>query len=354
MSLDLAMARRWHTQLIADCGAVEIRKIRPSDAAHPRIVSGWFNDPSAMMDVIQAQEEGDNLYTTLNRAEGHRVLNRFDQYAKAAKDPEVTKYCRLLFDFDPVRESGPATTGEMAMAQDRARQFQRYLSGFGFPRPATATSGNGAHLIYRVGVPDVDILHEFLQRLYRILGERHSDDWVDFDVTVRNPAQLTRAYGAINYKGAATPDRPHRVSTVWMPESYRPVPPNKLWNLIQAVGADTEPKRAPPVMRSGDGVKTGTGDYSTLDVVSWLSALGIYLKALGSDKHAVICPWRSQHTGGGKLDKTKDAVVFQNHGGTPRFKCLHAHCDGRGLFEVIEALGGADDFCTSTFRSKAK
>jgi hypothetical protein len=94
----------------------------------------------------------------------------------------------------------------------------------------------------------------------------------------------------------------------------------------------------------------GQGDYSTLDVVAWFQARNSYGRHLGGAKHAVACPWKSEHTQETSA-KDSDTVVWEaQSGGWPQFHCSHAHCDGRRIASVMEAWRDADQFCSAMFQ----
>jgi putative DNA primase/helicase len=108
------------------------------------------------------------------------------------------------------------------------------------------------------------------------------------------------------------------------------------------------PARDAPVSR-GDGARS-RGDWSTLDVVGLFQAAGMYGKDLGGGKHGVRCPWETDHSTGS--DGT-DTVVYEASGAQgPGFRCLHAHCEGRGIRDVRDYFGTeeVDRWCVEEFR----
>ncbi|MDP2958139.1 MAG: phage/plasmid primase, P4 family, partial [Longimicrobiales bacterium] len=97
----------------------------------------------------------------------------------------------------------------------------------------------------------------------------------------------------------------------------------------------------------------GRGDWSTLDGVGLFKAAGLYRKDLGAGKHSVLCPWADGHTTGS--DGT-DTVVFEGDTSGPAFKCLHAHCSGRGIRDVRGFFGAdeIDRWCTEEWRPRER
>lgn len=108
------------------------------------------------------------------------------------------------------------------------------------------------------------------------------------------------------------------------------------------------PPSSPRKIVQGGGKVYGAGDYRTLDVVGWFQAHGHYGAELGSGKHAVICPWSSEHSQPSKPEDS-DTVVWEADDGWPGFHCMHAHCDGRGIRAVLELWRDADTFCARPF-----
>lgn len=60
----------------------------------------------------------------------------------------------------------------------------------------------------------------------------------------------------------------------------------------------------------------------------------LYIRDLGSGKHAVVCPWAAEHT-----TETGDTstVIFDGTNGRPQaFVCKHSHCKNRTVRDVYE------------------
>ena len=98
------------------------------------------------------------------------------------------------------------------------------------------------------------------------------------------------------------------------------------------------------------------GDIASLEIVRLMETLGLYGRLVDADegKHAVCCPWRSEH-GTPDPDSERigsDTVVYQgDRGKWPGFHCLHAHCAERGLRELLawaetQKPGIVDECCT--------
>ena len=135
-----ATTREYLERLIHDAGWVELchidRAVRPF----------WSDDPERLL--LQAREwsRSGNLFTTLQRID-RAALDRYlaEQRLRRPRTPDstVTRYCRLFFDFDPIRPTGISSTAdELAEAEIRAKGLRDRLSACGWPLPALAMSGN--------------------------------------------------------------------------------------------------------------------------------------------------------------------------------------------------------------------
>jgi hypothetical protein len=98
------------------------------------------------------------------------------------------------------------------------------------------------------------------------------------------------------------------------------------------------------------------GNLRWLDLRGLLEAIGYSGRPVGEGKHAIFCPWRDEHTT--EIEETAPSgatVVWQHGDGSawPGFKCLHAHCGGRGLRELLkwaesQEKGIVDRFCSQS------
>jgi len=323
----VASTRQYIEQLIADSRVVEIRHL-------PSGRSGLFDDPAALMRALAGVPRYGGLYSSLNQPSA-TASNAFG--TRALRDADIVRIKRIAFDFDPVRPAGEAACGSQLDAANRASlQLASDLLDYRFPEPLIGASGNGYHLQYRVDLPATATTKGVFRRLYAGLAQRYSTDEVVFDATVRNPARILRLYGTPNRKGGEV-----RGTRCWIPDSWDLVDHGALARLAEDLSPVAEIAR-----RSGAPCRLGAGDYATLDVVSMFQAHGLYEEEIRPGLHAVICPWEDEHSS----SSAGDTVILEADGRWPNFRCHHAHCDGRGIREVMQVLGDADAFCSSPFR----
>ena len=83
------------------------------------------------------------------------------------------------------------------------------------------------------------------------------------------------------------------------------------------------------------------GSLHSLDAVAMFREAKLLGDLLKPDEGmwSVTCPWQNEHSG--PKGNSSSTAIFQNEGVIPGFKCHHAHCSGRSLKDVLEALDDA-------------
>jgi hypothetical protein len=81
-------------------------------------------------------------------------------------------------------------------------------------RPIIADSGNGAHLLYKIDLPNDQEALAFVSGALAALDRRYSDGLAKVDVTCANAAGIWKAYGTVARKGDSIPGRSHRMSRI--------------------------------------------------------------------------------------------------------------------------------------------
>lgn len=159
------------------------------------------------------------------------------EYAKhTTSDKEITRLWWLFIDCDPRRPAGiSASDDEHQTALDRATAITTYLAEQGWPEPICADSGNGAHLLYRIDLPNTEENAKLLKAVLAALGTRFTDLKIEIDPGTFNPARLVKLYGTSAQKGDNTHARPHRVSAILSaPTAPQPVSRDQLAALVLA------------------------------------------------------------------------------------------------------------------------
>jgi hypothetical protein len=182
-------------------------------------VAGYFDDFSAMAAAIagaDAKYRAGGIYYVLNRINPAllgRAYNRLKERAEqTTADNNILGRRWLPVDLDPVRPAGISSSeAEHATAIERARTIAQDMTEE-WGRPILADSGNGAHLLYRIDLPNHQQGLAFVTGALAELDRRYSDDKVKVDVTCANAARIWKAYGSVARKGDSIPGRPHRLS----------------------------------------------------------------------------------------------------------------------------------------------
>ena len=92
--------------------------------------------------------------------------------------------------------------------------MQQFLSERGWSEPIVADSGNGAHLLYPIDLPNDDESTMLVKTALEALDFQFSNESVNVDKGVFNAARIWKLYGTMACKGDHTEERPHRLSQI--------------------------------------------------------------------------------------------------------------------------------------------
>lgn len=313
-----------------------------------RIDSGYFSDLHALAEEAARLDNTRDpapagVYVTLNRLDP-ALLARSPNAIEAkvgdgatTADKHITRLRWLLVDCDPCRVSGISSSGdELAAATRRAAQVEAWLTQQGWPAPLRAMSGNGAHRLYRLDLPNEAASVVLVKRCLAALAGRFDDDAVKVDPSVYNPARISKVYGTTARKGADTDDRPHRrAELTGAPDAVQVVDLALLEALAALAPADkgkggkttTKPKAASgKAPTPNDGEYWRAGDAGAVE--AWAAGHGLTLRAKDAHTWHVDCL-----TSGGA--HTDGAALILTDGGYVRYKCHHASCGGATIADVL-------------------
>ena len=127
--------------------------------------SGYFNDFDALVrsvEPLDADTSVHGIYVTLNEVNpallsrrANRIKMRLGKKDSTTSDADILRRRWLPIDIDPLRPSGVSSTDEEhTLALAKAEEVACWIAGLGFPEPIKADSGNGAHLLYRIDLPN--------------------------------------------------------------------------------------------------------------------------------------------------------------------------------------------------------
>ena len=311
--------------LAAPGGVVEIRAIA-EDGTH----SGYFDDPRLLAASAGLLDLPDvhGIYITLNELNpallarrSNRVKMHLSRKDSTTADADIIRRRWFPVDIDPVRPGGVSSTDEEhAKALEKAELVAGWLNDQGFPEPVRADSGNGAHLLYRIDLPNDETSRDLVQRCLAALAERFNDSTCTIDTAVSNAARIWKLYGTVSRKGDPTADRPHRRSRIIAVPDETGIVPIPLLKELAAKGAGQKPpeKRSPKTTIYDD-------SQAPLDLDAWLREHGIRVSARKSWKGGRLftleeCPFTTAHQDGAFL------IQFEN--GAIHAGCHHAGCGG--------------------------
>jgi hypothetical protein len=185
------------------------------------VVAGYFDNLSAAAEAIcqaDAKYRAGGVYYVLNNINPAllgRAYNRLKERTEhTTADNNILRRRWLPVDLDPVRPAGISSSdGEHTAAIARARTIADDMAGE-WERPIIADSGNGAHLLYEIDLPNDQEGLAYVAGALAELDRRFSDDVVKVDVACANAARIWKAYGTVARKGDSIPGRPHRLSRI--------------------------------------------------------------------------------------------------------------------------------------------
>lgn len=213
-------------------------------------ISGFFNK-GALLAQAAAELSGrfPGIYTTLNPLRSdliERSPNRLTRNADKgtlATDADVTARRWMLVDVDPERPADMSSTdAERAAAFELASRVADWLADRGWPLPILADSGNGAHLLYRVDLPNDEPSKALIHGVLRRLAAEFNANALKIDTKVANASRICKVYGTVAAKGTPTDERPHRAAALLdIPKQLDVVTPEQL-----AAVQPVEPAAAAP------------------------------------------------------------------------------------------------------------
>lgn len=204
------------TRLLFSEGVVTEVRIPKTRAG---VIAGYFDNPASMVAAIRevdARHAPAGIYCVLNPVVPTllgRAYNRLRERSEhTTADNNIIQRRWLPVDLDPVRPAGiSASDEEHEAALMRARTIAADMAAE-WGRPIVADSGNGAHLLYPIDLPNDEESLRIVTGALAMLDKRYSDTTVKVDVTCANAARIWKVYGTVARKGDSIPGRPHRVS----------------------------------------------------------------------------------------------------------------------------------------------
>lgn len=314
--------RKAITQLKPDGELFEVRIM-----GNGKPMSGYFRDADTLIKAFDTVDlRNTNVYITLNglmdalysRQQANRLLSV--KNTTSDKDVEVLNW--LFVDLDPERPAGISSTNEeLKLSMELAQKVYVYLKGLGFEEPVKAFSGNGYHLLYRIGLVNNEDNVKLIKRCLKALSAMFSTDDVKVDTANFNPARICKLYGTLAQKGSNTKDRPHRFAKI--DGDIKELKQTKKIYL-EKLAEEIEEEEVKPAQYNHY-------NPSDFDIEEWMGKHGIrYTTKEGSGYIKYVlneCPFDHNH-------KAPDSMILKQPSGAIGFKCLHDSCQGRKWQDV--------------------
>ncbi len=186
---------------------VELR-VPKVDGRRGRTDSGYFTDYEKLAQAaLGYTKRAEGIYITLNPinpallARAPDCMKEWATYTTADRD--VLQRCWLPIDIDPARPAGVSSSKEEhEQALEAARECRHRLAALGWPDPVLADSGNGAHLLYQIDLPNDAQSTKLIKAVLENISLQFSNDHFNIDTSVANAGRIWKLYGTMARKGA--------------------------------------------------------------------------------------------------------------------------------------------------------
>jgi hypothetical protein len=263
------------------------------------------------------------VYITLNPITPEllaRYANRVEEGAQGlTTDRHVLRRRWLPIDFDATRPAKiSATDAEHEAALQRAMACRAWLRQQQWPEPLAADSGNGAHLLYRLDLPNDAASTRLITHTLQALALLFSDAHMTVDETTSNAARVWKLYGTLVCKGDHLPQRPHRLARLIAVPDVLEVVPHE--HLIALAALLPEPPGTTPRHR--------VVDREAFDLMQWVVHHQLPVVSQGPWGNGGYkwilnpCPWNPEHT-------NRAAYLVQLASGAIAAGCHHHGCIGK-------------------------
>ncbi len=321
------------------------------------ISSGYFNDFEKAAAAIGAQDRdprGHGIYVTLNEVSGdllarraNRIKYRIGRQEQTTADVDIMHRWWLPVDIDPIRRSGISSSeSEHDEALRLATTIRQFLADRGWNDPILADSGNGAHLLYAIDLPNDDASRDLVKSVLGVLDRRFSDERCKVDTANFNASRIWKVYGTTSRKGDDLVDRPHRRARiisgcgerqqvrisdlVSLVTEYEEAPEDPSGNFTRPVEQGTDRQSPDRYARSAR-----SGGFSTSDLGSWLTRHGLSYTSKPYQGGTLFsldsCPFSDAHRDGAFAIQFGNGAIFAG--------CHHDSCgSGRQRWPELRAM----------------
>jgi P4 family phage/plasmid primase-like protien len=272
----------------------EIVEIRCLPSGKGAIYAGLFGDMSlAAAKAVALNGKFKGTYFTLNPASGV-ATDKVSASADTIRDSQILHRSWLLIDIEGDRENAKACNAsdqELERALILAEKVRKGIATRWGATPLALCSGNGAHLLYQIDLPNTPEATELVRGALKGLAAKLARfDGATIDTTVSNPSRISKLPGTLTRKGTHTDDRPQRIARVldwsvsgqlpkealdeWFaaapkPTATAPAPKSAAAGEWES-GVDPKERARKWLEKRGPAISGQRGDEFTLTTASWM------------------------------------------------------------------------------------
>ena len=326
--IDKSEIYKWWHIFKRDNELVEIRFLGNNKTA-----SGYYKNIENLLRDVERMDAEDRfqIYFTLNCIEdscyGREQCEKVVWKPKnTTTDNDIKGRYWILIDLDPKRPAGTSSSNdEYEKAHMKAIEVYRYLMDMGFYEPVVCSSGNGWHLLLpcKIGISTEtnDVVNKFL----KVLSMLFTDDSIDIDVKVGNPARICKLYGTMAKKGTNITERPHRMAKIV--KTPTEIKPNDIEYFKKV--AEIFPEKEQPSINNNWKLQDGNFDLDEFIAKHNIPVTRKVEVADGTRYYLEHCLFNPEHKG-------KDAILFKHNNGAVAYYCYHNSCQGNDWRKVRE------------------
>ena len=327
---DLAHIQQTLSLILEPGSVAELRVLQTKHGT----VSGYFDDFTKLsIEAANCSGKVAGVYITLNPVKPDllaRSTNHTTAYAKhTTNDNEIVRLRFLLIDVDAKRPAGISSTHtEHRAAIKLAEQIAQFLVSLGFPRGSLifGDSGNGAHILVRIDLPNSAESVALLQKCLLALDLQFSDSMSSVDITTYNPARISKIYGTLAAKGDNTQERPHRLARMLKFPAQLVITPKEILEKLSAM-VPVPPK-----------TPSNATSNARFDIVAWITKYGLKIhhsKPWNGGTMWILseCVWDQTHCNG-------EAYIIQFPNGAIDAGCHHSSCSGKTWRDFRQTVEG--------------
>lgn len=206
---------------------VELRVLNAKylNAYREQTYSGYYDNMTRLVeDALKFNGRAPGLYITLNPCHPSLIARRINRFVASPKhstsEQWILKRRFVPFDIDPLRPAGiSASDEEHELAIKMAWKILKWARERGFPDPILGDSGNGAHLLWRVDMPNDDKSKKKIENFQgAVAKEFNTGEGIEVQC-FSDANRIWKLYGSLCCKGDNHPIWRHRNSKlIYVPD----------------------------------------------------------------------------------------------------------------------------------------